>query len=145
MKSLFYSTSLQPENGRPSKSPPRTARGRSLLISSYVHRLLGQAVVLFLIHTAQTNCLTEIFIDRALERAAWLDEQLKSTGKVVGPLHGLPVSLKDQIRIKGLETIMGAWAMYLFGVAGNGFRYLRIRLVDRSSGRAQCFSNGNLD
>ncbi|KAF8495226.1 general amidase [Russula emetica] len=54
-----------------------------------------------------TNCLTEIFVDRALERAAWLDEQLKSTGKVVGPLHGLPVSLKDQIRIKGLETVMG--------------------------------------
>ncbi|KAH8985891.1 general amidase [Lactarius akahatsu] len=54
-----------------------------------------------------TNCLTEIFIDRALERAAWLDEQLKSTGKVVGPLHGLPISLKDQIAIKGLETTMG--------------------------------------
>ncbi|KAI0051681.1 general amidase [Auriscalpium vulgare] len=54
-----------------------------------------------------TNCLTEIFIDKALERAAWLDEQLKTTGKVVGPLHGLPVSLKDQISLQGLETIMG--------------------------------------
>jgi len=42
-----------------------------------------------------------------LARAAWLDEQLKITGKVVGPLHGLPISLKDQISIKGLETIMG--------------------------------------
>ena len=57
--------------------------------------------------TIQTNCLTEIFIDRALKRAAWLDEQLKSTGKVVGPLHGLPISLKDQIAIEGLETTMG--------------------------------------
>ncbi|KAI9449479.1 general amidase [Lactarius psammicola] len=54
-----------------------------------------------------TNCLTEIFIDRALERAAWLDEQFKLTGKVVGPLHGLPISLKDQLAIKGLETTMG--------------------------------------
>ncbi|KAI0299765.1 general amidase [Multifurca ochricompacta] len=54
-----------------------------------------------------TNCLTEIFIDRALQRAAWLDEQLRSTGKVVGPLHGLPISLKDQISIEGLETTMG--------------------------------------
>jgi Asp-tRNA(Asn)/Glu-tRNA(Gln) amidotransferase A subunit family amidase len=61
--------------------------------------------------TNQTNCLTEIFIDRALERAAWLDEQLKSTGKVVGLLHGLPISLKDQISIKGLETTMGARPM----------------------------------
>ncbi|EIM92443.1 general amidase [Stereum hirsutum FP-91666 SS1] len=54
-----------------------------------------------------TNCLTEIFVDKALARAKWLDEQLKTTGKVVGPLHGLPISLKDQIALEGLETIMG--------------------------------------
>ncbi|PSS37707.1 hypothetical protein PHLCEN_2v400 [Hermanssonia centrifuga] len=53
------------------------------------------------------NCLTEIFVDRALARAAELDEHLKTTGKVVGPLHGLPISLKDQLPIKGLETTMG--------------------------------------
>ncbi|KAG1881700.1 general amidase [Suillus tomentosus] len=53
------------------------------------------------------NCLTEIFIDRALARAAELDDYLKKTGKVVGPLHGLPVSLKDQLCIEGLETTMG--------------------------------------
>jgi amidase len=29
------------------------------------------------------------------------------TGKTVGPLHGLPVSLKDQLCMKDLETIMG--------------------------------------
>ncbi|KAJ3501673.1 hypothetical protein NLJ89_g9232 [Agrocybe chaxingu] len=54
-----------------------------------------------------TNCLTEIFVDRALERAKHLDDVLAKTGKVVGPLHGLPVSLKDQFTMKGLETIMG--------------------------------------
>ncbi|KAM6501200.1 general amidase [Amanita muscaria] len=54
-----------------------------------------------------TNCLTEIFIDRALVRAAWLDDQLRSTGKTVGPLHGLPISLKDQINIKDIESTMG--------------------------------------
>ncbi|KAI8995604.1 general amidase [Trametes punicea] len=53
------------------------------------------------------NCLTEIFVERALARAAELDDHLKQTGEVVGPLHGLPVSLKDQICIKGLETTMG--------------------------------------
>ncbi|PPR00101.1 hypothetical protein CVT24_008959 [Panaeolus cyanescens] len=53
------------------------------------------------------NCLTEIFIDRALERAAQLDKHFKETGKVVGPLHGLPISLKDQINIKGIESTMG--------------------------------------
>lgn len=29
---------------------------------------------------------------------------------MVGPLHGLPISLKDQIPIKGLETVMGRLA-----------------------------------
>ncbi|KAJ8595435.1 general amidase [Rhizopogon salebrosus TDB-379] len=53
------------------------------------------------------NCLTEIFVDRALARAAELDDHLKKTGKVVGPLHGLPISLKDQLCMKGLETTMG--------------------------------------
>src|SRR6267154_4774164 len=112
-RSLSYSTNSPPENGRLWRSPQLSARGRSLLINSYVHRLLrllcqpcGSLMMALISHTpVQTNCLTEIFVDRALERAAWLDEQLKSTGKIVGPLHGLPVSLKDQIRIKGLETI----------------------------------------
>jgi len=54
-----------------------------------------------------TNCLTEIFVDKALARAAEVDDHLKKTGKVLGPLHGLPVSLKDQLPIKGLETVMG--------------------------------------
>ncbi|KAJ3563715.1 hypothetical protein NP233_g8763 [Leucocoprinus birnbaumii] len=53
------------------------------------------------------NCLTEIFIERALERAAGLDEHFKSTGQVVGPLHGLPVSIKDMLMIKGLDTTNG--------------------------------------
>ncbi|KAG9314390.1 amidase signature domain-containing protein [Chiua virens] len=53
------------------------------------------------------NCLTEIFVERALARAAELDNALKKTGKVVGPLHGLPISLKDQLCIKGLETTVG--------------------------------------
>ncbi|TFY53149.1 hypothetical protein EVJ58_g9615 [Rhodofomes roseus] len=54
-----------------------------------------------------TNCLTEIFIDRALARAKEVDDYLKATGRPVGPLHGLPISLKDQFPLKGLETIMG--------------------------------------
>ncbi|CAK5269907.1 unnamed protein product, partial [Mycena citricolor] len=54
-----------------------------------------------------TNCLTEIFVERALARAKELDEYLATTGRVVGPLHGLPISLKDQFSMKGLETIMG--------------------------------------
>jgi len=54
-----------------------------------------------------TNCLTEIFVERALARAQELDAHLAKTGKTIGALHGLPISLKDQIRMKGLETTMG--------------------------------------
>jgi len=40
------------------------------------------------------NCLTEIFFDQALERAKTLDEYFTKYGKTMGPLHGLPISLK---------------------------------------------------
>ncbi|KAF4635949.1 hypothetical protein G7Y89_g2150 [Cudoniella acicularis] len=53
------------------------------------------------------NCSLEFFPEIALARAKELDEHLQKTGKPVGPLHGLPISLKDQFRIKGLETSMG--------------------------------------
>lgn len=42
-----------------------------------------------------TNCLTEILFPEALERAKFLDDYLERTGNVIGPLHGLPISLKD--------------------------------------------------
>ncbi|ORY90294.1 amidase signature domain-containing protein [Leucosporidium creatinivorum] len=54
-----------------------------------------------------TCCLTEILFDRALKRAKELDEHLETTGEVVGPLHGLPVSLKEQFDIEGVESTMG--------------------------------------
>ncbi|KAF7298916.1 General amidase [Mycena indigotica] len=54
-----------------------------------------------------TNCLTEIFVERALARAKEVDDHLARTGTVLGPLHGLPISLKDQFSMEGLETIMG--------------------------------------
>ncbi|KAK7206538.1 amidase signature domain-containing protein [Myxozyma melibiosi] len=57
------------------------------------------------------NIFTEFFPEMALKRAAELDEYYKKTGKTVGPLHGLPMSLKDQFRVKGIEACMGyvAW------------------------------------
>ncbi|BGP39571.1 hypothetical protein JCM10449v2_003522 [Rhodotorula kratochvilovae] len=58
------------------------------------------------------NCLTEIYFVTAIARARELDEILRTTGKTVGPLHGVPVSLKDQFDIKGTELTMG-YAAYL--------------------------------
>ncbi len=36
-----------------------------------------------------------------------LDEAFARTGELVGPLHGVPLSVKDQCRIKGTETTCG--------------------------------------
>lgn len=54
-----------------------------------------------------TKCLTEICFERALKRARELDEHLSRTGEVVGPLHGIPVSIKDRFEIEGLDTTVG--------------------------------------
>ncbi|GAO18539.1 uncharacterized protein UV8b_00847 [Ustilaginoidea virens] len=53
------------------------------------------------------NCLHEICFDEAIERARFLDAYMVERKTVMGPLHGLPVSLKDQFHIKGLDTTMG--------------------------------------
>ncbi|EED13664.1 fatty-acid amide hydrolase, putative [Talaromyces stipitatus ATCC 10500] len=42
-----------------------------------------------------TYCLTETFFDTALRRARELDDHLEATGKTTGPLHGLPISVKE--------------------------------------------------
>ncbi|PVH80440.1 amidase [Cadophora sp. DSE1049] len=53
------------------------------------------------------NCCTEILFDEALTRAQALDEHLEQTGRVVGLLHGLPVSLKDIFDIQGRDSTIG--------------------------------------
>lgn len=55
----------------------------------------------------QNNCLHEIMFDAALRTAQELDQYLNDHGKVKGPLHGLPISLKDQFHVKGYDTTMG--------------------------------------
>jgi Asp-tRNA(Asn)/Glu-tRNA(Gln) amidotransferase A subunit family amidase len=61
--------------------------------------------------THQLNCALEFFPELALAQAKELDAYYEKNQKPIGPLHGLPISLKDQFRIKGLETSMGyvAW------------------------------------
>ncbi|KAL4969353.1 amidase signature domain-containing protein [Aspergillus stella-maris] len=54
-----------------------------------------------------TGCLTEIFFDKALERAKRLDEEFKRSGEVSGPLHGVPVSVKDRFAVEGYDTTVG--------------------------------------
>ncbi|CUM64854.1 uncharacterized protein PRCAT00002469001 [Priceomyces carsonii] len=53
------------------------------------------------------NCLSEVFFDEALLQAAELDKYQDETGNVKGPLHGLPMSIKDNFNIKGQATTLG--------------------------------------
>ncbi|KAI9376142.1 amidase signature domain-containing protein [Aspergillus egyptiacus] len=54
-----------------------------------------------------TCCLTEILFDQAIARAGDLDRQFAETGKLVGPLHGIPISLKDSFNVKGVQSTLG--------------------------------------
>ncbi|CAL3966490.1 unnamed protein product [Diplocarpon coronariae] len=53
------------------------------------------------------NCLTEIFFDDAIDRARYLDAEYKRTGQRVGPLHGVPISLKDTFKVEGYDASIG--------------------------------------
>ncbi|EME87356.1 amidase [Pseudocercospora fijiensis CIRAD86] len=68
------------------------------------------------------NCLHEIFFDAAIADAEQLDAYFAQHKKPVGMLHGLPVSLKDQFHVKGVETSMGyiGWLNTFQGKKGTG-------------------------
>jgi amidase len=56
--------------------------------------------------------LTETLFPEAITRAKWLDSYQAKTSTVVGPLHGVPISLKDNFNITGKASSVGfaAWA-----------------------------------
>ncbi|KAI0343231.1 amidase [Trametopsis cervina] len=56
-----------------------------------------------------TNCLTEVLFDRAREQAHTLDEYFRKTGKIKGPLHGVPFTSHTGIpvHVAGYDTTAG--------------------------------------
>ncbi|KAF5102124.1 hypothetical protein DV451_001976 [Geotrichum candidum] len=63
------------------------------VIGAYIRAgVLGQRLL---------NNVTEFLPAMALERAQFLDDYLAKNGKTIGPLHGLPFSLKDHIALQG--------------------------------------------
>jgi Asp-tRNA(Asn)/Glu-tRNA(Gln) amidotransferase A subunit family amidase len=53
-----------------------------------------------------------IFLNpKAQQEAAALDEHLRKTGKFVGPLHGIPVLLKDNVNTKDMPTTGGSLSL----------------------------------
>ncbi|KNG83128.1 glutamyl-tRNA(gln) amidotransferase subunit A [Aspergillus nomiae NRRL 13137] len=62
------------------------------------------------------NFATEFMADKAIARAKELDAYYRRTGKLVGPLHGVPISVKEHIGIKGL-TCNGGYVAWVNDIA----------------------------
>ncbi|KAF9766365.1 hypothetical protein IL306_001246, partial [Fusarium sp. DS 682] len=54
-----------------------------------------------------TCCLTQWFMEEAIKHAQMLDTYLNEHGKPLGPLHGLPISIKDHIQVAGASSSQG--------------------------------------
>ncbi len=57
-------------------------------------------------HQLNQNLL-QIGFYKAIERAKTLDAYWETNRRPMGPLHGLPVTMKDQFHVKGMGTTMG--------------------------------------
>ncbi|KAF4962105.1 hypothetical protein FSARC_9790 [Fusarium sarcochroum] len=57
-----------------------------------------------------TCCLTQWSLEEAIEQAKQLDAYLDEHGKTIGPLHGLPISIKDHIQVAGTSSSQGCFA-----------------------------------
>ncbi|KAK7932019.1 hypothetical protein PG985_002731 [Apiospora marii] len=69
------------------------------LVTAFCHRAA--------INHQTTESLAEIWFAEAIAEAKAQDEYLRTNKKLIGPLHGIPVSLKDQYRVDGLESAIG--------------------------------------
>ncbi|CAD0106951.1 unnamed protein product [Aureobasidium uvarum] len=59
-----------------------------------------------------TNCLALIMFDSALQRAEELDDYTLKHNKTIGPLHGLPISVKEHVYLQDTPATSGliSWA-----------------------------------
>lgn len=73
------------------------------VVTSFSHRAA--------IATQLTNCCTELLFDYGLERARFLDDYLAKNKIPFGPLHGLPISLKDSFFVPGYDSTLGFVSM----------------------------------
>ncbi|KAJ7693428.1 amidase [Mycena rosella] len=60
-----------------------------------------------LVAHAATNCITEVLFDYGRKRAKQLDAEFEKTNLLTGPLHGVPISVKEQDDIQGYDTTIG--------------------------------------
>ncbi|WVF67789.1 hypothetical protein IAT40_002550 [Kwoniella sp. CBS 6097] len=80
---------------------PSTARPLPLDVSDFVQDC-------GLLTTTELAIISlDYFPEEALERVRWLDQELERTGQPVGPLHGVPISVKEHLGLKGHLACIG--------------------------------------
>ncbi|RMZ22068.1 hypothetical protein D0859_13917, partial [Hortaea werneckii] len=57
--------------------------------------------------SGQSNCLSETLFEGVFKQTRELDDYLARTDRIIGPLYGLPVSVKDRFDVKGVDTPLG--------------------------------------
>jgi len=63
----------------------------------------------------------------ALEQADALDAHFQRTGTLVGPLHGIPVLIKDNYDLQGLPTTAGSLSLEGWSAPRDAFQVQRLR------------------
>ena len=63
----------------------------------------------------------------ALTRADSLDEHFQRTGTLAGPLHGIPVIIKDNYDVAGLPTTAGSLSLEGWAALDDAFQVQRLR------------------
>lgn len=75
-----------------------------------------------------TNFALQFLIQEALDKAQQLDAYVKENGKLMGPLHGVPVSLKEQMFYKDKVT-HASYAGYIDNIPDSSA--LSIQILDK--------------
>ncbi|KAF1937439.1 amidase [Clathrospora elynae] len=76
-------------------------------VEEVLHAISSGVVTASQLLNAYIHRLTEILFDDAIQQASELDEYFKNSGRLVGPLHGVPMTLKDQFDVKGYDSTLG--------------------------------------
>ncbi|KAF7718109.1 Uncharacterized protein PECH_002446 [Penicillium ucsense] len=71
------------------------------------------------------NFATELLADEAIARARELDRFYKTTGRLIGPLHGVPVSVKEHVGMKK-KTCNTGFVSWIDNIATEDAHLLRL-------------------
>ncbi|ETN46509.1 uncharacterized protein HMPREF1541_00694 [Cyphellophora europaea CBS 101466] len=84
-----------------------------------------------------TCCLTDFFMEEAIESARKLDDYLATNGKTIGPLHGLPISVKEHMPIAGRKSSWG----FMFTQAHTDTDALMVEVLRNAGAVFYCKTN----